>query len=726
MPTNTRPHIELLGIDDRSAAQVTIEPEQLPQHLPVVFLLTELSEQISIAGDKFLAEKYGLKTLDETSDFFNHQSVIASLMLSQSNQVMVVPIKLPDSRRASLRISVEIIPMTEVTSGIKKHKNRIIWHAEQVPEGEFAQGDVNPAYRAGTTVSELTSEKLGILVDTDDKEYSIPSIKLPIFDIQPPGRGSHGSRLGIILDAPFITDTQPTDQTLAERLGAFIYRMNLVERAQNSVTHSVLSNQFGSTSSDFVLRPNSTDNRTGNEIGFGDVIVNNYSSTQLTAANAVVSPFNQPAIYQDNIETVSYLLAAGHEVTAKAVDGVSPDKTFSIAGVYDNEEVALQKMHSVNILTGRNYQGKVYDNVHMAGSYLFGGVEFGKESVIYAKGGTDGFPKNAAGLTDKLETLRIFDEEVRRWCREFDDTKPIFDSAVYPFSTLYDSGFSFETKLALLQPMSKHKRIYTILGTQSCAEYLTDDVEGENAKFGWCAANDIEKEIAIATRLNTAAHLYPESELFGTSVCRAVIVPHCGYLRSGMYRGLLPLTHTLAYKLAGYCGAGNGFWKREKAIDTENGRVDELFKDVNNTYQSPTNYDRSWRAGMTWVQNFDRRSVYFPTYQTVFKDSSSILDSLLTIVAASYVQRVGEIVYRKMGNNNSLGKTKFLEQSNNEIIKLTKNKFDGRFDIVPVSQYTSTDETFGNRWSTVVELYGDVPNILDKFSIETYRRPSNN
>lgn len=714
---NLRPRIELQGIDDRSGGTVPLEPEQLPQHLPVMFLHTEKAEDVTIASAELIREKYGAATLDPASGFYNHQHVMAQHILSQGNQVMVVPVKMPDAKRATMRISVEIIPTTVVKDNIKKHVNRLVWHVEEIPEGGFAQGSSDTEYRNGATESELTGERLGVLLDSDGDEYTIDSIKLPIIDLQTPGRGSYGSRLGLILDAPHDFDAQTTDQTLAQRLYSYIYRLRLVERLPESVTHSVLYTKYATTTSDFVLTPNAVDNRTGTEVSLGDVIVNNYSVAQTSDTNGVISPFNQPAIYQDNIEALAYMLAAGHEIEAENI-GAGGKKLFTIPGLFDNETEAMQKMYSTNILTGRDYSGTPYSNMLMDGAYLFDGVEFGKDSVVYAKGGTDGVPLNASGSIDKLETLRIFDEEVRRWCLEFDDTRPIFDSAVYPFSTLWDSGFSIETKLAMLSPMGKHKRIWVGLGTYSCADYIDD----AKSKFGWMPELTAEQEIGIATRLSTAAHLYPESELFGTSVCRAIIVGYSGILRNEIYRRPLPLTHSLAYKVAGYCGAGNGYWKRVKAIDSERGRIDDLFKKVSITYQSDTGYDKSWRAGMNWVQYFDRDSVFFPAYQTVFKDSTSILDSLLTIIAASYIQRVGEITWRIMVNNNVIGKSKFLEKSDSEITKLTKNKFDGRFDIVPISEYTSTDNALGNHWTTVVEVYGDVPNLLNKFRLETYRR----
>jgi hypothetical protein len=48
------PRVILLGIQDESARRLPAETEQLPQHLPITFLLAEKSEQISIVSGSLL------------------------------------------------------------------------------------------------------------------------------------------------------------------------------------------------------------------------------------------------------------------------------------------------------------------------------------------------------------------------------------------------------------------------------------------------------------------------------------------------------------------------------------------------------------------------------------------------------------------------------------------------------------------------------------------------
>lgn len=712
------PRIVLHGINDRSARTVPLEPEQLPQHLPAVFLLSEMSEAVSIASGSYLTTRYGDKTVNPKTAFYNHQTVLAQHILAEGNQVMVFPIKLPDSKKATLRLSVEVIGMTKVdsTTGDKTHANRLVWHATETTEEEpFSEGGVVTNYRVGSTEAGVGNKRLGVLLADDDTEYFMTSALFPIIDLQVEARGEYGNRLGIILDAPTSNDAIPTDQAMSERLKSFVYRMYMARRPEQGVSYSIVNNIFAGTSTDFVLKPNAVDTRTNLEVSFGDLISKNYSDMLDPSRPPVLPPFNDVAIYQDNIEVVSSMIANGHTVTATNAGGT--EKDFTIPGLFSDANEAIDNLYQVNILTGRDYDNKPYPNVFVGEGYQFGGVELGKDSVIYARGGSDGFPLNNAGLVDKMETLKLYDEQVRMWCNEFNDTKPVFDSAVYPFSTLWDSGFSIDTKTAMLKPMGQHKRIYTILATQSVADY-SDDAK---TTFKELVANTAEQEIAIATMLNSAAHLYPESELYGTSTCRAAIVGRAGNLRSGIYKGVLPLSISLASKIAAYCGAGDGFWRNAYAIDNENNRLDHLFKDINITYQPSGAYDKSWAAGMIWVQNFDRSSVFFPAYQTVFNDPTSVLDNLLVIVAASYIQRVGEEVWRELVGNGAYGKLKFLEESNRKITDRTNNRFDGRFTVTPDTYYTQADEQRGYSWSTVVRLFADPTNLVNQFSIESYR-----
>lgn len=712
------PRIIHHGINDKSRRVIPLDPERLPQHLPIAFLLTEKAEEVQIASGSYLTERYGSAMMDSTSPFYNHQSVLARHVLARGNQIMVVPIKLPDSKKASLRISAEVTAFTHVAeNGEKTNKIRLIWHADEIPDGDFSRGRIKENYRPGTTTSVVGNKRLGILIDDDGKEYQLGTTLFPIFDFQAESRGAYGNSFGIAIDAPLESDSYPTDNTLADRLKSFVYRMSIAKKDANGITSTRVPNRFAEPTTDFVLTPNAVDNRTTLQVSFGEVITDRYEKTLDPDVPPVLSPLNDTAIYQDNLATVLELVANTQVITAEAVGGTDV-KDFTVSGLFRTMNEAHDNLYSTNIITGRDVQGNPYRNLDMSDAYAFGGITFGRDSAIFCRGGSDGFPRTKAGTIDTLETLRLYDEAVRDWCDNFNEYNELYDSARYPFSTLYDSGFSIDTKLSLIKPIGQHHRIYTILGTQSVADYADID----KTYFAYMQPNTGAQEVAIATRLNAAMHLYPESDLYGTSVCRGAIVGRCGELRDGSYNGILPLTIAIASKLAAYCGAGDGYWKSEYAIDDESNRIETLFKNVNLTYQPSSIYDASWSAGMIWVQNFDRNSTFFPAYQTVYNDSTSVLDGLLTIVAASYIQRVGERVWRELSGNGTHGKEKFLEVSDNKILEYADNRFDNRITIVPETYYTAADELRGYSWSTLVRMYAENMRFVNQFTIESYRR----
>lgn len=724
--TKATPRAILLGVKDDSTRQIPLETEALPQHLPLLFIHTEKSEEMAIVSGSAIDSLYGNQTLKPSSPYFNHQSVMAETILARGNQIMVKPIKLPGAKKATLRISVETIatmvpdPLDE-TGLTKKVVTRVIMHADRVDASVtgngLGQGSILGAYRDGAETSSITGTKLSELITDTDTVYHATSSLVPIIDLEVDARGVHGNRYGISIEAPLDSDSFPTDQSLSASLKSFIYRMKLFERPESSSTPKPVYNNYSANSTDFVLKPHSSNPVSGSQVSLQDVIVDMYQEAGDSESMPRIAPFPNVYIYQDNIESIARLIAGGYTVEGK--DAADAVYTFNVPGLYNTEQQVKDNLYNVNIITGTDIQGTRYGNVEYNESIKFGGIRLGKDSVIYAAGGTDGVPyKN--GAIDRLETLRLFDEAVRDWCTtEFNETNPVFDSAKYPFSTLHDSGFAMKTKLAMLQPMGLHKRIWVNLGAHSVADYL--DPEAVDLEFITQPQLTASEEIARGSSLRAAAAVYPESEVYGTPVVRCIIVMHSGKLRSGRTRDYLPLTFSIADKVAAYCGAGNGVWNSDYAFDDDTNKRETMFTEVNNTYQSRAVYNKAWDAGLIWVQNYDRNSRFFPAYQTAYPDDTSVLNSLPVLIAVSYLQRVCEVVWRKLTGNGRLEPAQFLERSNELILDETRGRFDGRFTIIPNTRYTKADEARGYSWSTDIELYANNSQTVGTFSITAKR-----
>lgn len=701
----------LKGIRDESGRQLPAEVTQFPQHLPTYFALTQKSDQVNIVGPVAAALLYGDKTFDKTSDFYNHQTVGINTCFKRANQAMIVPIKLPGATKASLRLGVELVAATVDNVNV----TRVIWHATPFntnsTEG-FMQGDVDDTYRDGSVSSALNNIKLGALLD-GATEYYTPSAYFPIMDLEVESKGSYGNDLALTIEAPTMRSTQPTDASIVETFKTFIYRVSLYQKFSEGGNPNLIYNKYSETATDFVLKPDFIYNEVN--LNVGEVLTEQYQVVDDLEKPPTYAPFSNVAIYQDNIETVAAMLGAEYTVTA--VDSSNNTKDFTIPGIYATEDEMLKNLYKINIFTGEDVYGDNYTTADFTNSRKFDGVRFGKDSVIYAQGGSDNFPK-LLGLVDKLKLLEMYDSAVRDWCNNFTDVNPLFDSAKYPTSNFWDTGFSIDTKKALMKPVGQHKRLWCTVATHIVADYV-DNIN----KTGWSYRGQLTgaEEIAIGMLLRSNALLVPESLEYGTPTVRVAICGRSGEMVDGSYRGRLPLTIELIDKVAGYFGRGSAILNSNQAFDVyPNNRV-TMMKNINITYQAGNVYNDSWDAGIMWVQHDDVKSTFFPAFRTVYPDDTSVLTSYITMICACYIERVCEIVWRKLVGNGKLTNDEFVEESDKLLSQELNGKFDNRFKIVPRTYYTSTDEILGYRWSTDIELYANNMKTVGIYTITSRR-----
>lgn len=706
------PRPVLKGIRDESGRSLSVETSQLPQHLPVFFLLTEKSDQINIVGDEGAGIIYGDKTFDHMSPYYNHQTVGAVTSLSNANQAMIVPIKLEGSRKASIRLGVELVAAT--IDGV--HKTRAIWHATPIGldgSAEFMEAAINENYRDGTYSPALSDVKLGALVDDSGKEYYAPSAYFPIIDMEVEAPGDYGNNLAMTIEAPTMLSANPTDSGVVNAAKTFIYRLTLYKKNSVSSNPTAIYSKYSDSSVDFVLKPDFVHNQVN--MSFGEVITEHYQEVDDLTRPPSYGPFPNVAVYQDNIEVVAQMLGQDYDVTA--IDSDSNSKTFTVKGIYDTAQKLQENLYYINIFTGEDISGRVYDTVDFTTSRKFGGIRFGRDSIIFAQGGTDNFPM-LLGAVDKLKLLEMFDLAVKDWCDNYTDVNPLFDSAKYPCSNFWDTGFSLETKKSLMKPVGQHKRLWSTVATHIIADY--DD---EINRTGWRYREALTgaEEVTMGTILRAYALLIPESVEFGTPTVRVGICGRSGTMVDRLYRGRLPLTIELINMVSAYFGNGNAILNSNKAFDVyPNNRV-QLMNNINITYQSPNVYNDSWDAGIMWVQNADINVTFFPAFRTVYPDDTSVLTSYITMICACYIERVCEIVWRKLVGNGKLTDDEFIEESDKLLAQELNGKFDNRFKIVPRTYYTSTDETLGYRWSTDIEFYANNMKSVGLYTITSRR-----
>ena len=585
----------------------------------------------------------------------------------------------------------------------------------------------------------------------DDTKVTI----YPIMDFEVSHYGAYGDLQGLRIWAPTTTGNDEINDELARDQKTYLYRIQLVERADKESTPDVVDTLTGAPYVEFSFKEGAYDPQTGVDLDIDEQFLDSYRD--LDEDPAIYGPFNRFHVYKENVETITKKLyqaevikrnrytfntwdsdedyygghivrytptsgddegrAGYYRLEADELEGserdVNPhesDYWTRVGDVDDPFDDVFEKeldvevdwpweaeegMHIFNFISGKDMDGDPYLTFQLAGPAQ-GGLELSKNSTIYATGGSDG-------------TMDIdeFDSLVGEICESYGDEKWNFlDTAYWPQSVIYDSGFTLSTKEKLITPVGRRKDIGVILSTQ--------DVQRSQ--------NTVEEENSISGILRARARAYPESEYYGTHVCRVAIIGHSGYLINSQYRGLLPLTVEFAEKAARFMGAGNGIWARNRGFDMSPFNQIENFKDVNHPWKPRRQYHSDWEVGLNWVQNFDRRALFFPAYQTVYDNDTSVLNSIVNMFIVIEAQKVAERTWRRLTGQAKLTREEFKEKSDELILDNMQGRFDDRVVAEPETYLTDYDEKLGYSWSTDITLYLNNMMTVGTFTIVSKRR----
>lgn len=694
---NAAPRVNLLGIQDLSARAPVIEPEVYPTHLPHTFSWAEWGPanipQL-VSGDLFTTT-FGAKTLDPRYKFFNHQSALVNELQGQGNSVMhqrIVPSDIgPKSR---LLLSIDIVP------------EPAIQQYQRNADGTFTRsntGALIPITGAGATLPghtvrwSLNDWNNGIgndpfaVVQTQQgnivNSASAQSLSYPIMELEASFFGSPGNNRGIRLAAPHSNSASPLNKTAADALKANIYRLQLVSRADSTTTPQGVDTIDGDPSIEFTFKPNAIDPKTDTQYSIDDIFLDAYQNLDQRGFPPTYGPFGRLHIYRENLETVLAMIGDA-EADRSALATI---KTLPVNAIDADSDY----LYSVNPFTALSYDGVPYYTVNVQGA-LSGGLAFTENSTHFAAGGSDGTLTDAA-----------FDLAVRAELLNYGyGTADLLDDAMYPQSCIYDSGFELDTKIAMLTPIGRRKDIWVTLSTQIAS----------------APNNTAAEESSIAEALKTAAQNYPESEVYGTKVCRAIIVGHDGIRIGSRYRRRLPLTMQVAVMNARYMGSGERKWRSGFAPSENPNNIVDMFRDVNATFKSANARSKDWATGLIWAQRFDRGSLFFPGMQTVYDDDSSILNSALNMYAAVELEKVCQRVWRRLAGIDGLTPEQFIERSDKLIEQEVEGRFDNRYVIVPNTYMSAADIQRGYSYSCKIDMFGPNQISVGTYTIVARRR----
>lgn len=685
---NAAPQAIIQGFKDQSGAAPVYDPVPVPTHLPLLPLFTQKgdsSEPLLVAGDS-IVDIFGAETFNPRSKFYMHQHAFADVFRARQS-VMIQRILPPDiGPKSRLLLSLDI-----VADAIPQYEReddgsfRLDGNGQKIPTG-----DTEPGYIARWVLNDWTvgsdeeagfsamSPKVGQLTSSTDEQ----STQYPILELEASSEGEWGNHAGLRLSAPTANTNAGADIDLMDEIQSFLYRFVFVQRSDANASASVVETLLGEQSVDLTLASGKYDSKAGNlPVSVDEVLIDAYSSLTDPDRPKRWGPFGRLHIYREHLESLLALVGA-----REAPLGYMPELTMTADSPY---------LYLVNLFTAQHPDGTPYGSLELKGP-ADGGVYLSENTTLYGAGGSDGTVSEES-----------FDQAVRDWANSWSNNQKYLDWAKYPFSAIWDSGFSLETKEALLIPMSKRPDVFTVLCTQDVME----------------PQNSVAEDSSIAIALRAAAGAYPESVIHGTPVARCAIVGQSGYLINSQYRKLLPLSLEFAMRVSNYMGAGTGRWNENQAIDVSPNNIISMFRDVNNTFKPASVNKRDWDNGLIWAQSYDTRSLFFPAFQTAYDDDTSVLNSFVTMCVAVEGVKASYRSWRDITGRADLTQAQLQERLAAMLqADLEEGRFGNRYIIEPEVFFTGKDEQRGYSYSVNIHIYAPNMVTVGTYTVVLHRR----
>lgn len=674
---NAAPMVIDLGTQDRSTFQVPVSSLVTPQHLPKFYIFAEtgpVGNHFIDFSSSSLTNLYGDDTFNPEKKYYSHQTPFLQAAASAGNNCVVQRLVSPNATDSSnVVMYLDILP-TQVPLYLKNSDGSLTLGMDGEPMAVLDAGSLpvtvagyKVCWVSGFTTVPLGQYQAGVLpirngIQTDG---ATQSMQYPIFEIASDHPGEYGNKLALRMYAALQTDQYPFATSLLSDAKVYPYYFQML-RSSDSVSGkiNVLVNGYGSNFSRFAVKQGAVDPASGLSIDFNKVVSDQYQRTTFNGSIGVGSV----ATYFNNVETVLGLLYNAEKVV------VDSHRDSVISTTADNR-------YALNLLSFTSSNGSPYQAVKLVNET--GTIRLTRNTNVFLKGSVDGTISDAALDAFVADDMDKYDSP----------TSEYNDVVLHPASIIYDSGFTMTTKRTMPKFIGRRKDTFVVLGT-----WAHDN-----------PANFLADQYSIGVSLKTMLELYPESDTFGTPVMRGMIMAGSGRIVNSPYKKRVPITYEVVNKAARYMGSGTGAWKNGFAFDRSPLSIINYMNDIDITWVPSITRNAMWSVGLNFALNYKVKTQFFPALQTVYENDTSVLNSFFTAIAISYLNKIAHSAWREFTGTISLTNSQLEEEVNSYVAGMVKDKFDGKFVIVPECKVTEEDAIRGYSWNLNIKLYA--PNM---------------
>ena len=500
------------------------------------------------------------------------------------------------------------------------------------------------------TAEEVSGFDLSSLQPYSSGEYKV----YPILAVQALNPGLYGNDLCFSLYYKN-SENQSGDVNYYQTL---FYSFAPARREYNNTTVTPHYDIYDSTYNSFAANPETLNPDTGAEMSMQAVFNTAYDEDTRQLPYTIYT-------YEENLLAVGNRIA---QVETETSLGFKKPTT-------DMDEILNTSFgYLVNVISCINLSGTPYDHVRLitAADEDENIVHLTENNEIYLDKGYDG------DLSDLMVQTSI-----QQFCKKALNPM-IVDKFRYPFTHMYDVGFNFDTKYAMLDFLDVRDDIMVELSTQ----VLMDDNTGRTITM-----NDQATDEANGAALRDHALLMRESILRGTDCCRCAIYAHCGFLADGVYSEPMPFTYWSAMQHAQF---GNLPYMNPTEPRGWPRSYNELFKvsSINWINYDPEGQSRVWDSGINYVQWADMTRVFYPALRTVYRAETSVLVDQWFVDAVVYTKHVVRNAWGRFTGRND--KSAILQQAIKQFLDQELSYlYCGKYDFTVTVYQTAEEQKIG-------------------------------
>ena len=530
------------------------------------------------------------------------------------------------------------------------------------------------------------------------------SIMYPLFERRAKYQGEAYNNNGFAIGSLFGDEV---DSKIVSELKSLPYSLALYTRDSKLASPVVLRSVYSEPSINFVFKEKAINPYTEARMDFEPIYKNNWFNETDELKPLRHWEDEGFVFYRDNFNEITNLFLEKEkeyisEEPKEWADGaLSASISWFDFTTSDAEEIK-QENQLLNPFIAKSSKDVNYFTLVLADNVSTLGdkqsiVSIASDSPIFLDGGSDG------SLTNES-----FEEKVVEKMQDYiDPNSDVIDLATNVESIFYDTGFTLDTKKQLVNFITLRKDTALILSTH-------DDSKGE--KY-----DTLSDTRAIAVALNNRLKLAPESEYYGTGVCRGLIAGGTGVLRDGTTNNRIPTHYEIANKAADMMGSGDGRFNNTKLFDNYPGNTVDQLIDIQPAFIPAGIKPTLWNEGLVWAQPFDRATFYFPALQTVYDNDTSVLNNFFVMMVLCNLNKVAYRVWSEFTGTSGLTDGEFIDAVTARANELLKDKYGSIVTVIPFITLTDEDKQRGYSWTMTFKLYGSNMRTVAVYTTEVYR-----